>query len=118
MEIEQMANVNEIYASKWLKAEDLQNRTITVTISGAHVEDVTQASGEKEKRIVVGFVGKNKRLICNKTQALALAKIGGDDSERWTNIQVMLAPSMSSNSKPTIAILPMPSAVDQETPFQ
>ena len=96
----------EVYPSQWLVADDLQGRQATVRISGVKVEDLRQRDGSKEPRIILSFAGKSKLLACNKTQARALEEITGTDLfEKWIDAQVILAPAVASNGKPTIAIL-------------
>ena len=101
-----MARVSEVYVSNWLKAEDLAGKTVKVTIAKAGGDLLPQSDGTKQQRIIVDFVGKQKRLILNKTQAAALANIGGDDTDHWAGLEVYLSPSLASNNKGTITILP------------
>ena len=96
----------DVYPSQWLVADDLQSRQATVRISGVKVEELRQQTGSKEPRIILSFAGKSKLLACNKTQARALEEITGTDLfEKWIDAQVILAPAVASNGKPTIAIL-------------
>ena len=96
----------DVYPSQWLTAEDLQGRQATVRISGVAVEELRQQTGSKEPKLVLSFVGKSKKMVCNKTQCKALAQITGTDLfEGWKDVQITLAPAMASNGKPTIAIL-------------
>lgn len=106
-----MANVSQMAESPWLKGEDLKNRTVTVTIAGASVEPMKQADGKTENKVVVSFVGKQKKLICNITQVRALIQAtGNEDTDFWPGKLVMLSPGVSSNGKPTIVVLPPPTA--------
>lgn len=101
-----MARVSEVYVSNWLKAEDLAGKTVKVTIAKAGADLLPQSDGSKQTRIIVDFVGKQKRLILNRTQAAALAALGGDDTDQWAGLEVYLSPSIASNNKGTITILP------------
>lgn len=81
-----MANINEAFPSKYLRAADLQGRTPTVTIAEVKMETV----GE-DNRLVVYFTGKDKGLVLNKTNANAIADILGDeDTDNWTDGQIKL----------------------------
>lgn len=113
-----MAKVSEVYASPWLRAEDLQGRTVKVTISTATVETLPQADGSKEQKIIVAFVGAKRKLILNKTQAAALVAIAGDDTDHWRGVVVYLAPQPTNNGKLTIAILPGVAESSDANPFQ
>lgn len=109
--IASMANVSQMAESPWLKGEDLKSRTVTVTIAGASVEPMKQADGKTENKVVVSFVGKQKKLICNTTQLRALIQAtGSDETDFWPGKLIMLSPGVSNNGKPTIVILPPPAA--------
>lgn len=113
-----MAKVSEVYASPWLRAEDLQGRTIRATVAGATVETLPNADGSKEQKIVVVFVAAKRKLILNKTQAAALVAIAGDDTDRWPGVVVFLAPQPTNNGKTTISILPADVPDAGDNPFQ
>lgn len=113
-----MAKVSQVYASPWLRAEDLQGKTVKVTVAAAAVETLPQADGSKEQKIVVAFVGAKRKLILNKTQAAALVAIAGDETADWPGAMVYLAPQPTNNGKLTIAILPGVAETSEENPFQ
>lgn len=113
-----MAKVSEVYASPWLRSEDLQGRTVKVTIATATVETLPQADGSQAEKIVVSFVGAKRKLILNKTQAAALVAIAGDDTDRWIGVVVFLAPQPTNNGKMTIAVLPSDVPDAGDNPFR
>lgn len=113
-----MARVSEIYASPWLRAEDLQGKTVKVTIASATVERLPQQDGSTEEKIVVAFVGAKRKLILNKTQGSALAAIAGDETADWPGAVVHLAPQPTTNGKSTIVILPGVAQSEGENPFR
>jgi len=97
----------QAYTSPWLKASDLQGRAATVTVETATVEEIRQQTGQKEARIVVAFAGKSKRLICNKTQALALADFAKTEVfANWKGLVVVLEPATTRSGQETINIRP------------
>ena len=113
----QFRRVSEVYPSKWLVAGDLQ-KPVTVTILCVDVEELRQADGDKEQKLVLTFKSATKRLILNSTQAKRLAELLGDEFNTWVNARVKLAPSKASNGKATIAILEamrLPEPAQQET---
>lgn len=111
-----MAKVSSIYSSPWLRADDLAGRSARVTIAHAGEEAIRQADGSTQARIVVDFVGKQKRLILNATQARSLLSIGGDDTDDWRGVEVILSPVPSANGKATIAVMPV-AGVGGDEPF-
>lgn len=79
-------NVNDAFPSKYLRASDIANATPTVTIA-----NVTMESVGEDRRIVVYFVGKDKGLVLNKTNANAIADIlGSDDTDNWLEGRIKL----------------------------
>ena len=97
--------VSDVYPSPWLRAEDLAGAARRVQIEGVDVESFRQPNASKEERVVVRFVAKQKRLICNVTQARALAEIAGSEEiDRWAGMQVVLTPARATNGKLTIAV--------------
>ena len=114
-----MARVSEVYASPWLRADDLGGKTIKVKIARAGADMVPQSDGDKQPRIIVDFEGKKKRFILNRTQGIAMAAIAGDNSNDWRGVEVFLSPQPTNNGKMTIAIMPVPSEneAESELPF-
>ena len=80
---------NDVFPSKHLKAADLNGASPVVTIERVTLEALDKAG--KEKKPVVYFVGKQKGLVCNKTNWRAIVKItGSDDSDGWIGIKIQL----------------------------
>lgn len=68
----------------FLKAADLP-KPARVEIESADVEDVKdKQTGQNARKLVVRFVGKEKGLVCNRTNADSIAQIVGTyDTEAW-----------------------------------
>ena len=80
--------ISEVYSSDWLKAGDLQGRTIRVAISHVELTDL----GDDRQKPVVYFKGKKKGLVLNKTNAGTIAAALGDDCESWSGEEIELFP--------------------------
>ena len=78
-------NVNDTFPSNYLKATDLQNREVTVTIS--HVEMQTIGNDHKP---VLFFQGKQKGVVLNKTNAMNIATAYGGEMDDWSGKPVVL----------------------------
>lgn len=84
--------LNEAYPSKYLTAEDLDGRDITVTIEDVTLENMGQGQ-KKENKLMITMVGKKKAFICNKTNANTIAKIlGSDDTDDWIGKKIIIGP--------------------------
>lgn len=103
-------SVADIYPSPWLRADDLRGHSARVQVSEAMVEELRQRDGSKETKIVLSFMGKQKKLALNKTQAMAMVKITGSEYyEDWPGAVIMLSPAQAPNGQATIAITGVPS---------
>lgn len=80
-------NINEIYPSKYLKASDLQGRTVKVTIDRITVEDMGN-----ERKPVLGFAGKQKGLALNKSNAQIIASAYSPETNGWIGREIELRP--------------------------
>lgn len=100
-----MPLVSQVYQSRWLKAEDLHGKTVRVKIANVEVETVRQRDGEQTPKIAVSFVGARKLLLCNPTQARALAGMFGDDTDGWIEHEIGLTPDRLANGKETIKVV-------------
>ena len=108
-----MPNIDELYPSKWLKAADLKHRQVPVVIDHVEVENM----GDETKPVVY-FRGKEKGLVCNKTNALAIADIAdSSDTDNWTGVDLVLfSTKVTFQGRMTDAIRVMPAAEREEQP--
>lgn len=89
-----MANINEAFPSKFLKASDLQGRTIAVVIERVEFEPVGQS---REMKPVVYFEGKEKGLVLNKTNSTKIVQIAGStETDDWHGVRVAIYPTETS----------------------
>lgn len=65
--------IGVLYPSEFLKAEDLKDRPVTVTIAGVSHEGVPMSGGKTERKVVLRFEKTNKKMIAGKTNGYALA---------------------------------------------
>lgn len=85
-------SLDDIYgsSSKFLKAADLQGSKPVVEIEEAEVHENTY-NGETKKQIVLKFVGKDKVLGLNKTNARRIAALTGtEDFDEWIGYRIRL----------------------------
>lgn len=82
-------NINEAFPSDYLKASDLGNKTVTVAIESVDLVDIGQGR-DKEQKILVRFTGKQKGLICNKTNATTIGKLYGPETDGWIGQRITL----------------------------
>ena len=96
-------NVNELGSSDYLKQHDVVPDKL-VTIASQEPKDMAPTGKPPEMKIILGFSELDKKLVCNKTNALIIAAIHReDDSENWVGKQVVLYfdPTVSYGGKIT-----------------
>lgn len=109
-----MRNLDELYPARYLKPEDLQGKAVRVWVEDVSLTPLfNPRTGKEEQKLVVTFMDKTKKLVLNKTQALALADVADTNTwALWVGREVRLRPGLSANRKPTILIeaptAPMP----------
>jgi hypothetical protein len=79
--------ISSVFTSQYLKATDLPpGRDAHVIIE--RVDEADMGSGEM--KLVAYFLGKQKGLVLNRTNAETLADALGDESDNWAGAQVTL----------------------------
>lgn len=85
-----MANINDSFPSKYLKAADLEvddGETIPVTISDIQFEEVGK---DKDMRPILYYEGEDKGIVLNKTNATNISKLYGSETDDWIGKKVLL----------------------------
>lgn len=87
-------NVDLMFPSKYLKAADLLGKDATVTISGVKADDLQMTNGTKERKYVISFVGTDKMLVLNKTNAKSIAAaLNEKRAVKWAGQKITLYPT-------------------------
>lgn len=83
-----MPNINDAFPSKFLKASDLSGAEPVVTMDRVDFEPVGR---DREMKAVLYFVGKQKGLVLNKTNANKITDITGTAiTEEWHGQRIRL----------------------------
>jgi hypothetical protein len=77
--------LDDMYPSRWLKATDVA-RPVLATIKSIGVEDI----GDDEQKPVMHFAGTLKPLIVNRTNALTISQLYGEDTAGWLGKPIVL----------------------------
>lgn len=96
---------NDVFKSKWLKADDLIGRSRVLEIEAAPLETLKNASGEQQQKVVLYFVGEQKRLPLNMTNWDLVADICGDDTDDWPGHKIELYPTTTQMGGKTVACI-------------
>lgn len=81
-----MPKLNDIFGGNFLKADDLQGKSVTVTIESVEVKEFDDG-----KKLILRFVGKDKGLVCNRTNASIIEEVtGSSDTDEWEGRKIVL----------------------------
>lgn len=75
-----------VFGGGFLKAEDIMGKTPRVIIESVEVKEFDDG-----KKLIVHFQGKDKALVCNKTNAAIISEcVGSDDTDDWEGKPITL----------------------------
>jgi hypothetical protein len=81
-------DINSCFPGSYLKAADLQNRTIKCIIDRVQMETI----GDEDKPVLY-FQGKDKGLVLNKTNSGSISALYGAETDAWEGKEVKLFPT-------------------------
>jgi hypothetical protein len=104
----EMTDYRRMFDQTYLGSWDLVNAKgehidVTVTISKVEAGELPKTHGSKEerkkkdRRPLLSFQGKEKRMVCNKTNAKAIAGMFGNDTEKWIGKSITLYATVVSS---------------------
>lgn len=86
-----MTHYKALYDKEYLGSWDLPaGKDVTVTIEKVVGAELTGGGGKKNKKPVISFVGKEKKFVCNVTNAKAIAGMYGNMVEDWAGKRITL----------------------------
>jgi hypothetical protein len=117
--------ISETFRSRFLKASDLQGRTVEAVIESVIEEEIGEA---RESKAVIYFRGKQRGLVLNATNALTLQAVFGDETDSWGGklVQIFAEPVLFQGKKvdglrlrPATPAAPSPALVEsfEDIPF-
>lgn len=77
--------VSDAFPSNYIKAADLNGKAAVAVIDRTEFEMIGD-----DKKMIVYFQGKEKGLVCNKTNANTIASLYGDDTDDWQGREIVL----------------------------
>lgn len=82
-------DINEVFGGTTLKAADLKGAEPTVII-----ESVEMKKFDNGSKLIISFQGKDKSLVCNKTNANRIAHAYGTNTNGWIGQKITLYTDM------------------------
>ena len=105
-------NINDAFPSKYVKASDLKDQPVTVTITRVVKEQMVDG----KVLPVLYFQGAVKGLVLNKTNGLSIARLHGPETKNWAGKSIQLYPAMTEYQGQAIACIRIQAAGVQVTP--
>ena len=84
--------ISQLFPSKYVKAADLNGKTVTLTIAKLVLEELGHGA-EKERKPVLYFQKATKGLVLNRTNAMTIAALYGDESDNWEGKRISIYPT-------------------------
>ncbi len=109
-----MTTVSDAFPSNYLKAADLNNRTIKLKIDKVIFEEIGQ---NKDKKPVMYFADVKKGLVLNKTNATTIGAAHGDQMEGWAGKEIELFSTMVPYQGQNVAAIRVRAVTDPEEPI-
>jgi hypothetical protein len=85
-----MASIDDVFASNYLTAQDIQGREPTVTIRSVEPKEFKDRTGAVQKKLIISFNGAKKMLVANVTNSKRIAYMHGKDYLTWPGKQITL----------------------------
>jgi hypothetical protein len=85
-----MPSIDDVFASNYLTAQDIQGREPTVTITSVEPKEFKNRDGGMDKKLVIGFKGAKKKLVANVTNSKRIAYMHSKDYLTWPGKQITL----------------------------
>lgn len=83
-------NINAAFVGDYLRADQIQGKTPTVTIRDVKMVELEDEKGKVRGRPVVYFAETKRGWVLNRTNAQALAAMFGVETSEWKNRQVTI----------------------------
>ena len=85
--------ISTIFPSKYVAAEDLNGKPITLTITNVKLEEMQSHDNSKVSKPVVYFERATKGFVLNRTNATIIADLYGDETDGWTGKRITIYPT-------------------------
>lgn len=82
-----------MFPNDYLNAIEFKGKDVKLTISAVSKEMLKKKSGQNKAEMVIRFNRTPKKLVCNKTNADAIANLYGPEAKAWVGKEVTLYPT-------------------------
>lgn len=82
-----------LYPGRFLKADLLKGKHVTLTIKNIDVEELTGENNKKEPKVVVSFSERPLEYVMPKTNGFCLKRMFGNDPHSWIGKRITIYPT-------------------------
>ena len=93
---------SEMYPGRFLKADMLKGKKVTVTITGIEGEDLIGENNKAKSEWIVRIKERPLQLVLNKTNAFCLYRMFGGDPHSWIGRRVTIYPTTTKFGRDTL----------------
>lgn len=81
---------DDLFPDRWLHADDLGGREVTLTITAAYQEDLRLPGGSIDTCGILSFAKTKKEYVLNKSNAMVLVGLWGKESGEWVGHRITI----------------------------
>lgn len=93
---------SELYPNRFLHADQLKGRKVTLTIKSVDVEELTGENNKKAAKVILSFTERPLELVTPKTNGECLRRMFGNNPHDWAGKRITLFPSKTSFGRETV----------------
>jgi hypothetical protein len=93
---------SELYPNRFLHADQLKGRKVTLTIKNVDVEELTGENNKKAAKVILSFAERPLELVTPKTNGECLRRMFGSKPHEWVGHKITLFPSTTSFGRETV----------------
>lgn len=93
---------SELYPGRFLKADLLKGKKVTLTIKEIDVQELIGETGKPAAKVIVSFAERPLELVLPKTNGECLRRMFGNNPREWVSKRVTLFPSTTKFGRDTV----------------
>lgn len=82
-----------MFPNEFISFADCRGKEVQLEIESVSIDPLKGADGKEQKKPVLRFKGKTKKLVLNKTNAKTVAKQHGTDTDNWIGKTITIYPT-------------------------
>lgn len=94
-------NFSDLYPNRFLHADQLKGRKVTVTVKDITIEELEGEKG-KQIKVIMYFAESPKQYVVPKTNGFCMKRMFGNDPNAWVGKRVTIYPTTTSFGRQTV----------------